>query len=313
MDLEQRQLRHLLAIARGGSFSVAARDLLISQPALSASIAQLESHVGGKLFERGRHGAVLTPLGTTLLRHAEIIETQMRRAAEELRQHRQHVLGPLNLAVTPVAAAYILPRAIGQLKVEFPDVTVQINETVVTDHMAGLRRGSIDVSLGPMGVYPAVDNIVEERLSSDVFRLIARAGSPLLKGKQQTLRALADRQWVLPSDESAYRHQLEALFIVGGVPWPTRAVLTNSMVAIKTIVMHSDCIAIMPQQLVQLEVKAGVLKQNSLEEAGTTRGLGLAYSADRPLTPLAQRFVDILREQSRRQAPPNAPPRRPRK
>ncbi len=188
----------------------------------------------------------------------------------------------------------MLPRAIAAVKAEWPDAAIHIRETVFADAVQGLLQGSFDISLGPIGVYPSWKGVIEERLSSDTFCLIARAGNDILQKRSQSLRSLADAQWVLPSDQSAYRHQLEALFIVGGVPWPVRAVLTDSMVVIKTIVMHSDCIAIMPQQLVQLEIEAGALQRNGLKEAGTVRALGLAYAADRSLTPLAQRFIDIF-------------------
>ncbi|WP_170850118.1 MULTISPECIES: LysR family transcriptional regulator [unclassified Beijerinckia] len=302
-------MRNLLVIARTGSFSLAAKELMISQPALSASIAQLEARVGGRLFDRGRNGAAVTPLGSTLLRHAEIVDTQLRRASEEMRLGRQQALGPLNLAITPIASAYGLLRAVGQLKAEFPNAVINVKEMVFTDALAEVRRGSIDVCLGPLGVYAANEHVVEEQLSSDTFCLIARAGSRVLTGRKQSLRSLGDAQWVLPSDRSAYHHQLEALFSVGGVPWPTQAIFTNSAVAIKTIVANSDCISIAPRQMIQLELKAGVLVQCDLIEAGMTRAFGFACSADRPLMPLAQRFVDILREQSRAPVSPKPPKR----
>ncbi len=94
MNIEHRQLRHLLAIVRSGSFSLAARELRISQPALSASIAQLEANIGGKLLERGRNGAVATTLGAAMVRHAEIIDMQMRRAVEEAVHSRADAQGP---------------------------------------------------------------------------------------------------------------------------------------------------------------------------------------------------------------------------
>jgi LysR family transcriptional regulator of gallate degradation len=298
MDLDFRQLMNVLSIARSGSFSLAAQARRVSQPALSSSIAQLEARIGGRLFDRGRNGASLTELGAVIARHAEIIEAQMQRASEEIEHRRQHALGPLNLAVTPVAFAHVVPRAIAQFKAEFPEAAIHIQETVFAEAMRALLRGTIDLSLGPLGVYPAVEGVIEERLSQDTFRIIARAGNPILRSKRQSLKSLRGVQWVLPSDRSAYRTQLEALFIVSGVSWPVQAVLTNSIVAIKAIVMQSDCIAIMPQEIVRLEVKAGMLDQIALKEAGATRALGLSRAAARPLSPLAERFAAILRMQA---------------
>ena len=70
MKLEPRQLQHLATIAHHGSFSRAAAAMSISQPALSSSMAQLEKSVGDRVLDRGRHGAKLTDLGRTLVRHA---------------------------------------------------------------------------------------------------------------------------------------------------------------------------------------------------------------------------------------------------
>jgi DNA-binding transcriptional LysR family regulator len=122
-----------------------------------------------------------------------------------------------------------------------------------------------------------------------------RSGHPLGRRKSISLRELADAAWVLPNDQSAFHHQLEALFIVAGVAWPANAILTNSMVALKAMVVHGDGVAIMPRQLVGLERKAGLLHCIDLAEAGAARALGLSKARDRKLPPVAQRFVEIIR------------------
>jgi LysR family pca operon transcriptional activator len=81
MNLEPKQLRHLATIAAYGSFSRAAKHLNISQPALSTSIAQLERTVGGRVLDRGRHGAKLTELGHALVRHSHAVNSQLSMAA----------------------------------------------------------------------------------------------------------------------------------------------------------------------------------------------------------------------------------------
>jgi len=63
MKLTLRQMEYIVAIAETGQFALAARRLNVSQPSLSAQVADLEQACGGKLFLRGRSGATLTPLG----------------------------------------------------------------------------------------------------------------------------------------------------------------------------------------------------------------------------------------------------------
>jgi LysR family transcriptional regulator, regulator for genes of the gallate degradation pathway len=100
----------------------------------------------------------------------------------------------------------------------------------------------------------------------------------------------------LPSEHSAFRRQLEALFITAGVQWPTLCLTTNSMTALKAIVMSSDAITIMPRRLITMEVKARRLACVAIRDTGRERTLGMTWLRRRGLSPLAERFVAILRE-----------------
>ena len=303
MEVDQKQLLHLLAIARCGSFGRAAERLRLSQPALSNSIAQLERRMGGgRVFDRGRHGAKLTELGSRLLRHAEMLEIAMARISTELDNHMQSVQGPLVIGVTPVAAAHLVPKAVGLLKAEAPNLAVSIVETVFSEAMEALLKGAIDVMVGPIGVYPKMNGIEEEALAIDPFAVIVRERHPLGNKRSISLRTLSDGQWVLPSEQSAYRRQLEALFVVAGLHWPTGCVTTNSMAAMKAMVLNSDCVAIMPTQVVAVERRAKLLRCIRLMESGGTRSLGLSWAKSRKLSPLAQRFMEIVRVASRQAA-----------
>jgi molybdate transport repressor ModE-like protein len=295
MEFDLKQLRNLLAIARHGSFSRAAAALKMSQPALSNSIVQLERRLHDRVLERGRHGAQLTELGQLLVRHAELMEIGLGRAAEEIRTHERAAVGPLVIGVTPVAAAQLVPRALRLLRQEVPNLSASVLEMAFADAMPALLKGHLDLMVGPVGVYAQVDGVEEERLSTDPFAIIVRSGHPLRRRRSISLRELADAAWVLPNDQSAFHRQLEALFIVAGVPWPTSAIVTNSMVALKSMVVHGDGVAIMPRQLVALEREAGLLHCIDLVEAGAARALGLSWARGRKLSPLAQRFAEIIR------------------
>jgi DNA-binding transcriptional LysR family regulator len=294
MDPEYRQLTYLLAIAKWGTFGRAAAELRMSQPALSNSIAILEDRLKTKVLTRGRSGSELTEVGKVLVRHAEILQTQMKRAVEEIEFHGQSIQGPLNIGVTPVAAANLVPRALGRLKRDIPSLAVRVHETVFREGMDGLLKGTLDLMVGPVGVYPPVEGIEELRLMVDPFALVMRAGHALASRRAISLSQAGHFDWVLPSDQSAFHKQLEALFVVGGIGWPKQAISTNSMIAMKAVVMHSDCVALMPKQLVAIERKAGLLQTVKLVEAGASRALGISWARDRKHTAVAEIFIEIL-------------------
>jgi LysR family transcriptional regulator, regulator for genes of the gallate degradation pathway len=296
MALEPRQLMHLSIIADHGSFSRAAAAVNMSQPALSSSIAQLERTIGARVLERGRQGAKLTEIGSVLVRHARALQSQLAHAAEEANLKKLGGDGPLKIGVTPVTAANLVPQALGRLHGENPNISVSILEGVLDEAMTALHEGEVEIVVGPIAVYPASRDLVEEPLVSDPLGIVMRARHPLARHRSLSLKSLREVSWALPSERSAFRRQLEALFVTAGVQWPTLCLTTNSMTALKAIVMNSDAITIMPRRLIPLETKSRRLTCVPLRDTGRERTLGMTWSRRRGLSPIAQRFVVLLRE-----------------
>jgi LysR family transcriptional regulator of gallate degradation len=302
MALEPRQLMHLSIIAEHGSFSRAAAAVNMSQPALSSSIAQLERTVGARVLERGRQGARLTEIGSVLVRHARALQSQLAHAAEEANLKKLGGDGPLKIGVTPVTAATLVPQALGRLHRENPNISVSILEGVLDEAMTALHEGEVEIVVGPIAVYPASRDLVEEPLVSDPLGIVMRARHPLARHRSLSLKSLREVSWALPSERSAFRRQLEALFVTAGVQWPTLCLTTNSMTALKAIVMNSDAITIMPRRLIPLETKSRRLTCVPLRDTGRERTLGMTWSRRRGLSPIAQRFVSLLREVAKNDA-----------
>jgi DNA-binding transcriptional LysR family regulator len=299
MKLEPKQLSHLAVIAACGSFSRAAVRLNISQPALSTSIAQLERTVADRVLDRGRHGATLTELGHALVRHSQAVDSQLSMAAEEIRLRKMGGYGPLVIGVTPISAASLVPEALGRLKQAIPRLSVSVIEGVFDEGRSLLHAGEIDLFVGPVGIFPGSDEIVEHPLATDPLDVIMRPQHPMASGASISLRKLRNADWVLPSEGGAFQRQLEALFISAGVQWPTFYIRTNSMTSLKAITMQSDCVTIIPRRLIQLESRAGRLAAVKLKDRGSRRNLGLSWIRHRGLSPIAERFAECLREVAR--------------
>src|SRR5205814_3550626 len=94
-------LRSFLAVARAGNLSAAARDLSVSQPALTKSVRKLEQQFGVALFDRRARGMALTPNGAALLAHARLIEAQCRFADAEIEALAQGEGGIIRIGAGP--------------------------------------------------------------------------------------------------------------------------------------------------------------------------------------------------------------------
>jgi len=123
--ITQRQLRAFEAVARNRSFSRAAEEMHLTQPAVSTLIKQLEAHAGLALFEQLGKKIYLTTAGTEMLRHARAIIAQLREAEDAMAQLKGISGGTLNIAVIS-AGDYFFPRLLAEFQRRNAGVTLNL-------------------------------------------------------------------------------------------------------------------------------------------------------------------------------------------
>ena len=293
--LDPKRLLDLLAIAGHGSYTRAAAALGISQPALSNSIAALEKALGVRVLERTRSGATLTDFGRLLASHAEALQSALSRAAGDVALKKDGMEGSLVIGVSPVACVDIVPDAVTLLKGATPNVSVRIHELPDDQLLAQLRAGEIDLMVSPTGFIADLPDIEREVLLRDRFVVIMRPQNPLAKRKALSLRELRRAEWVMPNAHTTMWRQIEALFAAENEPWPATCVSTNSVTALKSLVMRSDSVSVSSTRLVKLECEAGYLKGVPLRDAHFSREICLRRRKNLGLMPLTRRFIEILR------------------
>ncbi len=141
------QLRALVAVARGGSFSEASLELNQSQSSVSEAVASLEAELGVRLLERGRFGARPTAVGERVLERAREVENALEGIRQEVEAERGQVSGVVRVVTFRSVASQILAPLMVTLKRRFPQVQLQLEETSsFFSHLAGrLENGSADV------------------------------------------------------------------------------------------------------------------------------------------------------------------------
>jgi len=266
----------------------------------------------GKPLLRALRGEAVRPIPYWLMRQAG-------RYLPEYRALRERAGSFLDLCYTPALAAeatlqpikrfgmdgailfsdiLLVPQALGRLHGETPNISVSVLEGL-DEAMTALHDGEVEIVVGPIAVFPASRELIEEPLVSDPLGVVMRARNPLARRRSLSLRDLRDVSWALPSERSAFRRQLEALFVTAGVQWPTLCLTTNSMTALKAIVTNSDAITIMPRRLVALEIRTRRLASVPLRDTGRERTLGMTWLRRRALSPIAERFLAVLRAVAR--------------
>jgi DNA-binding transcriptional LysR family regulator len=293
--LDPKRLIELLRIAEHGSYTRAAAALGVSQPALSNSVAVLEKSLGVRVLERTRRGAILTDMGRMLASHAAALDSILARASEEVALKKLGMEGSLVIGVSPIACVELVPDAVAKLKHKTPNIAVRIHERPDDELIEALRNGEIDFMISPTGLLTDPPDIEREVLLSDAFTIIMRRKHPLARRKSLTLAELRDAPWVMPHAHSTMWRQIEALFAAENEPWPMNCVTTNSITALKSMVMRSLSVSVSSTKLVTLEREAGHIVCVPLRNRHFAREICLRQRRRAPLTPLALRFVDIVR------------------
>lgn len=298
MALDPKRLIELLSIAESGSFTKAAAARRVSQPALSNSMALLEKALGVRVLERSRNGAALTDYGRLLATHAQALTSLLARAADDVRLKKQGLEGLLAIGASPLACVALVPNAVAQISRQSPNILVQIYERPDDQLMHSLRTGELDVVVSPAGSQGDPPDIARDTLMNDVVEVMVRRRHPLARRKHIALRELRGAQWVLPNAHTAMWRHIEVLFAAESEPWPASYVSTNSVLALRSLVMRTDGVTISSPHLMKLELAAGQLVGVPLRKARFTREIVLRTRRDQALSPLAQRFVTALRAEA---------------
>jgi DNA-binding transcriptional LysR family regulator len=145
--LDVTRLRVLVAVARYGSVTAAARALNYAQPSVSHHIARLEAETGARLLQRAGRGVRLTDAGRLLAERAEEILGRLDAAENELAAHVGLREGRVRLAAFPSALGTIVPAAAACLETESPGMDLMLTEAEPPEALRMLRAGYVDVAL----------------------------------------------------------------------------------------------------------------------------------------------------------------------
>lgn len=145
--MQSRQLQYALVIARTRSFSQAAQELNITQPALSKQIISLESNLGVKLFDRATTPISLTPAGEHFLSRAQKLLFEEEQLLKTMEQYKTGESGKLVIGISPFRSLYLMPDIVLALKKRFPGLQIVLNEQNSAQLHKGIMDGSYDFAI----------------------------------------------------------------------------------------------------------------------------------------------------------------------
>ena len=209
MNPSIKQLKYLCAVAEHRHFSKAAAACHVTQSTLSAAIAELESQLGVKVFERNKKTVLITSLGEKLLAQARIVLGDVEDFVGIARAHEAPLVGDLRLGVIPTIGPFLLPAILSDLRKIFDRLKLYLKEEMSAELVQQLQQGQLDLIILAFP-FPLPD-METVSLFKDEFLLCLPPGHELEKVQQVKLHQLRGQSLLLLEEGHCLRdHALEA-------------------------------------------------------------------------------------------------------
>ena len=315
--LDVTRLRVLVAVARHGSVTAAARELNYAQPSVSHHLARLEAETGVRLIQRAGRGIRLTEAGRLLADRAAEVLGRLDAAENELAAHAGLSAGRVRLAAFPSALGTIVPAAAAMLRAEYPGMDVRLTEAEPPEALRMLRAGYVDVALVFRHVQGAVPEGPEENgmrgrlVLDEPVHLVTRArpaaadgdhadgqrdrsgaggasGGPRGERERADLARYAGRRWIAGCDRCRV-HLITQCSLAGFSP--KIAFTTDDYVAVQALVAAGLGVATLPDLALRAARHPAI---HTAELPGARRHVFALRYGEPPDSPASIRLIDAL-------------------
>ena len=293
--MELKRLRYFVAVGELGSFTLAARQLGIAQPALSRHIRQLENECGMPLLWRNGRGAQLSDIGKTVCEDDKSLIDQVDRLEANLAAAKGAPAGNVILGMPPSVCIILVEALFQRVRREFPGIRLHISEAFSGDLRDWLVAGRLDIGvLYNPGRMPHL--IGHHLLEEDMFLCSGAAECDASRPSAIPLADAVKIPLILPSRPHGLRILVDNICSEAQVK-PDVVLELDSMAAIKELVCHTDAATILPFCGVYHDVAKGHITARRIVNPTITRTLVIAETIRRPKTRATAAVVRCLREE----------------
>ncbi len=293
MHITFRQLEVFEAVARHLSYTQAANELHLSQPAVSMQIKQLEENTGLPLFEQLGKQTYLTEAGKEMYHYCRSIAQQLDEAEEVLQQLKGVQRGRLDISVASTAN-YFATRLLAAFAKQYPGTSFTLDVTNRETLLRQLENNEKDMVI--MGKPPEEMELVAVEFMENPLVIIAPPDHSLTAEKQIPLSRLQQETFVVRERGSGTRIAMERFFAEHGVELTTGMEMTSNE-AIKQAVEAGLGLGIVSVYTMELELEARRLALLDVEDFPILRHWYMVHRKGKRLTPVAEAFKTfVLRE-----------------
>ena len=296
--LKTRQLMLLAAMEEEGNVRRAADVLGMTQPAASRLLKELEDVLEVRLFDRTPHGMHATLYGEVMIRHARMVLSNLDQAHDEISALRAGLAGQVQIGAIAAAAATMVPLAIARVKELYPQLQIWLQVETSDVMLPLVAEGHLDIMIGRVlerqGQFK--DAVRYEPIAEEPLCVVVRPGHPLEQATGLTMHDIVNAGWVLHPPGSVLRHRFDMVFSQIGLSSPQNVVNTNNILAISGILLQSDMLAVMPEEVARQYEEFGTLKRLAIELPCRMDAFGIITRQTQLLSPAATVVLQALHD-----------------
>jgi len=226
--LKLRDLEMLAVIAARGSMARAAKELALSQPAISKAVADLERDLNVALFTREARGVELTPSGQVLLRRGRIMLDELKQGLQEIENLSDPTSGEVRIgSIEPLSP--LIATVIERTARRYPKIKYHVVFSDVAELIAALRDRTLDFVISRAISAGSEVDLNAEILFQDKIRAVVAPSHPLARRRKVGLEDLVNEWWALGPTDTFLAQLLSAAFRADGLPMPRTVVTTLSI------------------------------------------------------------------------------------
>jgi DNA-binding transcriptional LysR family regulator len=284
MKMTLRQMEIFLNVVKTGHLTTVAKEMKLSQSAISMSIKELESILGRPIFDRINKKLILNEVGRAF--HREISPLYKKLSDIEYEFKNSVNKGTIRVGASTTIVDYLMPPIICNYMNNYPDVKISLKEGNSSEMIDLIKAGAIDIGFVE-GIFTDSE-IISERVGVD--ELIVVSADESLTGEEHFIDTLARKKWILREEGSGTREVF--LDYIKGKTEPLNIFLElGHTESIKSILLNHNCLTCISKISVQNELDKGLLYQLDIKNFECKRDFLMIYHKDKYHSGLFEKFV----------------------
>jgi LysR family hydrogen peroxide-inducible transcriptional activator len=289
-----KQFKYFEALASEGHFGRAADACAISQPALSMQIKELEETLDCELFERSSKHIRLTTFGEVFALKVREILRSVDELSEMARASQSGFISRLRLGIIPTIAPYLLPKLIGNLTYHYPEMDIQVRETLTEKLIEELEQGKLDAAILALPI--SISALTETSLFDEEFVLVRHRedGSKPVPDVER----LSEMQLLLLEEGHCFRDQaLSFCNIRSGLP--KEGLDGSSLSTLVQMVGAGIGVTLIPEMAISVETRSADVSIARFDKLKPKRKIGMVWRKTNPLQSRLEEVANLIRDTSK--------------